>query len=126
MRLRRTGEAAIPGEPPSFQLFSFETRSFPTLTRSYPRRFTFYVAHPIRSIQRFSFPQWNVECLDTAPLSFPLSFTLVVSSRPSVFRYFFSQPQASVMSKVKGVLPKVCFNWEDQGSLGDFEQEDFG
>jgi hypothetical protein len=28
-----------------------ETRSQPTLTRSYPRRFTFYVAHPTRSIQ---------------------------------------------------------------------------
>src|SRR5205823_1678171 len=35
----------------AFQLFSFETRSLPSLTRSYPRRFTFYVAHPIRSIQ---------------------------------------------------------------------------
>jgi len=34
---------------------TFETRSLPALTRSYPRRFTFYVAHPIRSIQRFSF-----------------------------------------------------------------------
>ncbi len=29
-------------------------------------------------------------------------------------------------SDLKGVLPKACFNWEDQGSLGDFEQEDFG
>ena len=28
-----------------------ETRSLPTFTRSYPRRFTFYVAHPIRSIR---------------------------------------------------------------------------
>src|SRR5262249_56895550 len=28
----------------------FETRSLPTLTRSYPRRFTFYVALPDRSI----------------------------------------------------------------------------
>jgi hypothetical protein len=34
---------------------AFETRSLPALTRSYPRRFTFYVAHPIRSIQHFSF-----------------------------------------------------------------------
>jgi hypothetical protein len=25
----------------------FETRSLPALTRSYPRHFTFYVAHPI-------------------------------------------------------------------------------
>jgi len=31
---------------------AFETRSRPTLTRSYPRRFTFYVARPMRSIQR--------------------------------------------------------------------------
>jgi hypothetical protein len=30
---------------------SIETRSLPTLTRSYPRRFTFYVAHPIRSVR---------------------------------------------------------------------------
>jgi hypothetical protein len=28
----------------------FETRWLPALTRSYPRHFTFYVAHPIRSI----------------------------------------------------------------------------
>jgi hypothetical protein len=28
-----------------------ETRSLPTLTRSYPCRFTFYVADPISSIQ---------------------------------------------------------------------------
>src|SRR6266536_3175058 len=30
--------------------FYFETRSPPALTHSYPRRFTFYVTHPIRSI----------------------------------------------------------------------------
>jgi hypothetical protein len=30
--------------------FLIETRSLPALTHSYPRRFTFYVAHPIRSI----------------------------------------------------------------------------
>jgi hypothetical protein len=30
------------------------------------------------------------------------------------------------MLDVEGVLPKASFNWEDQGSLGDFEQEDFG
>ena len=30
---------------------SIETRSLPTLTRSFPRRFTFYVACPARSIQ---------------------------------------------------------------------------
>jgi hypothetical protein len=36
------------------KIFScFETRSLPALTRSYPRRFTFYVAHPIRSIPGF-------------------------------------------------------------------------
>jgi hypothetical protein len=27
-----------------------ETHSLPTLTRSYPRRFTFYVAEPISSV----------------------------------------------------------------------------
>jgi len=30
---------------------SIETRSLPTLTRSYPRHFTFYVADPISSIR---------------------------------------------------------------------------
>jgi hypothetical protein len=29
----------------------FETRSLPTLTRSYPRRFTFYVADPVSSVR---------------------------------------------------------------------------
>src|SRR5205814_7193009 len=29
---------------------AFETRSFPTLPRCFPRSFTFYVAHPVRSI----------------------------------------------------------------------------
>jgi hypothetical protein len=29
----------------------FETCSLPALSRSYPRHFTFYVAHPIRSIR---------------------------------------------------------------------------
>ena len=35
---------------------AFETCSLPTLTRSYPRRFTSYVAHPIRSILYFNNP----------------------------------------------------------------------
>src|SRR6266567_6541866 len=30
---------------------SFETRSLPTLTHCFPRNFTFYVSHPIRSIR---------------------------------------------------------------------------
>jgi len=29
-----------------------ETHSLPTLARSYPRRFTFYVAYPTRSIRQ--------------------------------------------------------------------------
>ena len=32
-------------------IYEIETRSLPTLTRSYPCRFTFYVAHPIHSIR---------------------------------------------------------------------------
>jgi hypothetical protein len=42
-------------------LSGFETPSLPTLSRSYPRHFTFYVAHPIRSIQffRVSSDLWN-------------------------------------------------------------------
>jgi hypothetical protein len=34
------------------QKLGFETRSLPTLTRSYPRHFTFYVARPTRSIHQ--------------------------------------------------------------------------
>jgi len=33
-------------------LSGIETRSLPTLTYCYPRSFTFYVAHPFRSILR--------------------------------------------------------------------------
>jgi hypothetical protein len=33
---------------------TIETRSLPTLSRCYPCSFTFYVAHPISSIQRFN------------------------------------------------------------------------
>ena len=33
--------------------FLIETRSLPALTLSYPRRFTFYVADPIRSHSSF-------------------------------------------------------------------------
>jgi hypothetical protein len=39
-----------------FSISAFETRSLPALTRSYPRRFTFYVAHPNRSIVSRSLP----------------------------------------------------------------------
>jgi len=34
-------------------LSPFETRSFPSLPRCFPRSFTFYVAHPVRSIPAF-------------------------------------------------------------------------
>jgi hypothetical protein len=47
----------------------------------------------------------------------------------SFFPLLTSLPRRSLAeggSHLKGVLPKACFNWEDQGSLGDFEQEDFG
>jgi prepilin-type N-terminal cleavage/methylation domain-containing protein len=47
-----TNNRAKPRRP--FSLSVFETPSLPTLRRCYPRSFTFYVAHPIRSIQRFS------------------------------------------------------------------------
>jgi hypothetical protein len=33
-------------------MLSIETHSLPTLTRSYPRHFTFYVADPVSSIAR--------------------------------------------------------------------------
>ena len=55
------GELLIIERPPSRYKATFvasrpvmaiETRSLPTLTRSYPRRFTFYVADPLSSIRR--------------------------------------------------------------------------
>jgi hypothetical protein len=49
-----------------FQLSAFETRSLPALTRSYPRRFAFYVALPIRSIQYFSFSAFSVSAFQIA------------------------------------------------------------
>src|SRR5262245_49509152 len=42
-----------------FNDVTIETRSLPTLARCYPRSFTFYVAHPIRSIQRCNGSQSN-------------------------------------------------------------------
>src|SRR5437868_8570240 len=46
---------SLPPDLFPFQLSAFETRLLPTCARSYPRHFTFYVAHPTRSIQSFSF-----------------------------------------------------------------------
>jgi hypothetical protein len=50
----------------------FETRSRPALTRSYPRHFTFYVAHPTRSIQTPSLP--------TLRRCYLVAFTLITRS----------------------------------------------
>src|SRR6266496_4297072 len=50
---------------------SIETRSLPTLTRSYPRRFTFYVADPVSSIETRSLP--------TLTRSYPRRFTFHVA-----------------------------------------------
>jgi hypothetical protein len=41
-----------------------ETRSAPGLTRSYPRRFAFYVARPARSIPKFTEPEKTFLCMD--------------------------------------------------------------
>jgi hypothetical protein len=54
LHLSRTAHSTGKFQSSGFSVSAFETRSLPVLTRSYPRRFTFYVAHPIRSIQRFS------------------------------------------------------------------------
>jgi hypothetical protein len=40
---------------PTLNSESVETRSLPTLTHCFPRNFTFYVAHPIRSIREQAF-----------------------------------------------------------------------
>src|SRR5262249_32538984 len=59
-RLRDEGRSLIP-------LSSIETRSLPTLTRSYPRRFTFYVADPVQ-----------LQCISLAPARldrYPRGFT---------------------------------------------------
>jgi hypothetical protein len=45
----------VPGFPSAI-----ETRSLPTLTRSYPRRFTFYVAWPAAPFARLAHPRRNV------------------------------------------------------------------
>jgi len=64
-------------QPP---LSAFETRSLPTLTRSYPRRFAFYVARPARSIQLFSVSAFQLFsfCLNLS------TFYLLLSSPLSV------------------------------------------
>jgi hypothetical protein len=41
----------------------FETRSLPALTCSYPRHFTFYVAHPTRSIRWYDGKRTNIKNL---------------------------------------------------------------
>jgi hypothetical protein len=45
----------VPGFPNAI-----ETRSLPTLTRSYPRRFTFYVAWPAAPFARLTHSRRNV------------------------------------------------------------------
>jgi hypothetical protein len=57
-----------------------ETRSLPTLTRSYPRRFTFYVADPISSIETRSLP--------TLTRSYPRRFTFYVADPISSIQLF--------------------------------------
>jgi hypothetical protein len=51
----------------AFLKCSIETRSLPAFARSYPRRFTFYVAHPIRSIETRSLPNSLIATLATLP-----------------------------------------------------------
>jgi hypothetical protein len=58
--MRRT-DADFRYHPEASEDFLIETRSLPALTHSYPRRFTFYVAHPIRPILPSSF------CLSSRP-----------------------------------------------------------
>ena len=48
-------------------MLNIETRSLPTLTRSYPRRFTFYVADPVSSIETRSLPNLLFATLVTLP-----------------------------------------------------------
>ena len=52
-----------------FSISAFETRSLPALTRSYPRRFTFYVARPARSIQFFNVFDSRMEMFNAANLT---------------------------------------------------------
>src|SRR6266487_6159691 len=40
---------------------NFETRSLPPLTHCFPRNFTFYVSHPIRSIREQGWLQRSVD-----------------------------------------------------------------
>jgi hypothetical protein len=72
-----------------------ETRSLPALTRSYPRSFTFYVAPPARSIQRFGFAlaAANVflsSALDVGRPAFSESLDSLVTDHASLVTDFFS------------------------------------
>src|SRR4029077_17396950 len=58
----------------------FETHSLPTLTRSYPRRFSFYVADPLSSIETPSLPAPARCC--------PRSFTFHVADPVNSIHHF--------------------------------------
>jgi hypothetical protein len=58
----------------------FETHSLPTLTRSSPRRFTFYVADPLSSIETRSFPNSLV--------AYPRDFTFYLADPLSSIHHF--------------------------------------
>src|SRR6266496_6823466 len=73
------------------QGMAFETRSLPALTRSYPRHFTFHVAHPIRSIQTRSPPVLLAPTLVTS--ASPARTFYAARPLRSIFTsYFFSRP----------------------------------
>src|SRR4030095_11337606 len=69
--------------------FLIETRSLPTLTRSYPRRFTFYVADPVSSIHPSCFILLNLNSLAARPRSLlPSQLYLLCRSSRSLHSSF--------------------------------------
>src|SRR5438874_6842198 len=84
---------------PARSIRSIGTRSLPTLTRSYPRRFTFYVADPISSIETRSLP--------TLTRSYPRRFAFYVadpisSIRSERFLRFFPRPHDRELAYIIG------------------------
>src|SRR6202022_3286922 len=73
---------------------AFETRSLPALTRSYPRHFTFCVAHPIRSIQlfRFQFSVFRFSCWSLVTRHLSLAFILARPRAASLLSRYTPAP----------------------------------
>jgi hypothetical protein len=77
----------------------FETHSLPTLTRSYPRRFTFYVADPLSSIETRSFPNSLV--------AYPRDSTFYVADPVSSIHHFEHDTEFRSFARILTQLSRV-------------------